>query len=88
VTLGVIVLIYLVARQVDQSVWGSLVVALVLAYLLAPPFLLSAWRRRKPADRAIGGPSVPLAEAMAPEPARIWSQGATAGHAAGRPGSD
>lgn len=36
VTLGVIVVIALVARQVDQSVWGSMVVALVLAYLLAP----------------------------------------------------
>ncbi len=36
VTLGVVILIYLVARQVNQAAWGAIVIALVLAYLLAP----------------------------------------------------
>jgi predicted PurR-regulated permease PerM len=36
VTLGVVILIYLVARQIDQAAWGAMVIALVLAYLLAP----------------------------------------------------
>jgi glycosyltransferase involved in cell wall biosynthesis len=46
-----------------------------LAFLLAPPFVHSAWRRWKPGGPA-AAPRVPLAEAMAPDPARAWLPGA------------
>lgn len=36
VTLSVIVILYLVARQVSEGTWASFVLALVLAYLLTP----------------------------------------------------
>jgi len=47
-----------------------------LVYLLAPPFVHSAWRRWKPGGPAADHLRVPLAEAMAPDPTRIWMPGA------------
>jgi predicted PurR-regulated permease PerM len=36
VTLAAAVLLYLFARQIDKNIWGTIIVTMVLAYLLAP----------------------------------------------------
>jgi glycosyltransferase involved in cell wall biosynthesis len=59
-------------RRLRSPLWWR-----TLAFLLAPPFVHSAWRNWKPGGPAAAPPGVPLAEAMAPDPTRIWRPGAT-----------
>jgi glycosyltransferase involved in cell wall biosynthesis len=59
-------------RRLRSLLWWR-----TLAFLLAPPFVRSAWRRWRPGGPSAASPKVPLAEAMTPDPTRIWVPGAT-----------
>ncbi len=61
-------------RRLRSPLWWR-----TLAVLLAPPFVRSAWRRWKPGGPAADHATVPLAEAMAPDPTRIWMPGTPQG---------